>query len=167
MKAVCVFLAHQIVSSYGIAVIAYYLGILVFKLLFPSGGPHSMRPLYWILTETPFFPVQIGLGLLYGWSLGRYLKHRSMVWVWVIPALILCYGLIAMPYLSFRPVSVFERSGGRLSHFFGSGCQPMNGCMDQLLITMPFYASVAYSIGARLSFFLRSRTRLALKESHP
>src|SRR3954454_23894141 len=74
-----------------------------------------------------------------------------MLWVWVLPLAVLCFALIA-----FNPewTSVLARPstvGSRLSHYFGWGCQPRAHCLDQLVITMPFYSSVAYSLGALLA----------------
>ena len=154
LKSVLIFVMHQLLGTWGIALFAYFLGSSVFELFGLFGRSYSMRPLHWILTETPFFPVQIALGLYFGWLLGRRLKHRSMVWVWIIPGLILCYAVVAVPNLSPEPTSVLVHSGGSLSHYFGWGCQPKDRCLDQLLITMPSYAATAYSIGARLAFTL-------------
>jgi hypothetical protein len=77
-----------------------------------------------------------------------------MLWVWVIPLAILLYAFIAVPVLMPRWTSVLERPdtfASRLSHYFGSGCKTSARCLDQLLITMPFYTSVAYSIGVLLA----------------
>lgn len=52
---------------------------------------------------------------------------------------------------SVLPTSVLARPGvgqSRISHYFGRGCRPADNCLDQLLITMPFYSSLAYSLGA-------------------
>jgi hypothetical protein len=151
-KLVPIFVMHQFVGTWGVALFAYYVGSAVFQLLAMINPSYSMRPLHWILTETPFFPVQIILGLYLGWLLARRLKHRQMVWVWIIPGLILGYAVIAVPNLSPVPTSVLAHSGGTFSHYFGWGCQPKDQCLDQLLVTMPFYAATAYSIGARLAF---------------
>jgi len=75
-----------------------------------------------------------------------------MVWVWVLPLAILCYSLVTARVLI--PTSVLARPGviqSRLSHYFGWGCQPVAHCLEQLLITMPFYSSLAYSMGAFLA----------------
>jgi hypothetical protein len=151
-KSVLTFIVHQLVGTWGIAFFAYFSGSYLLELFGPFGRAHWMRSLHWILTETPFFPVQIALGLYSGWVLGRRLKHRSMMWVWVIPGLILCYAVVAMLNLSPPRTLVSLYRGGSLSHYFGWGCQPRDRCLDQLLITMPFYAATAYSIGARLAF---------------
>ena len=151
-KNVLVFAIHQIVGTWGIAIFAYYLGSSSFELLNAFGRPYSMRPLHWILTETPFFPVQIILGLYCGWLVGRRFRHRSMLWVWVIPALILSYAVVAVPTLTPQMTSVLAQTGGPLGHYFGWDCQPKDGCLDQLLLTMPFYVATAYSLGAWFAF---------------
>jgi len=160
LKSVLIFVMHQLLGTWGIALFAYFLGSSVLELFGLFGRPYSMRPLHWILTETPFFPVQIALGLYSGWLLGRRLKHRSMLWVWILPGLVLSYALVAVPTLTPALTSVLDQSGGPLSHYFGWGCQPKNRCLDQLLITMPFYAAVAYSLGAWLARKL-PKTRIA------
>ena len=38
-----------------------------------------------------------------------------------------------------------------LKHYFGAACRVRDPCMDQLIFTMPFYASLAYSAGALLA----------------
>jgi len=147
LKWVLTFIMHQFLGTWGVGVFAYYLGTATLEVFKLFGLPHSMQPLYWILTENPFFPLQIALALYSGWYLARRLKHESMVWVWVIPGLILCCAILEM---TAHRSSVFSRSGGSFSHYLGWGCQPKDHCIDQLLITMPFYAATAYSIGARL-----------------
>jgi hypothetical protein len=151
-KSVIIFVIHQFVGTLGIAFFAYFLGSSIFELPSLFGRTYSMRSLHWILTENPFFPVQIALGLYFGWLLGRRYKHRSMLWIWIVPALILSYAVVAVPTLTPRPRSVLAQTGTPLSHYFGWGCQPKDRCLDQLLITMPFYVAAAYSIGAWLAF---------------
>ena len=109
-----------------------------------------------LLTELHYFPMQIILALWTGWSFGRRFQHRSMLWVWVLPFLLLCYAVVAIPTLAPDIVftSVITQATGNhssLSHYFGSGCLVENGCIDQLIITMPFYVSVFYSLGALLA----------------
>lgn len=70
-----------------------------------------------------------------------------MLWIWVVPSAILAYAFVITNLNSsvlFHHDSIQER----LSYYFGWGCKPREHCIAQLLITMPFYASVAYSLGA-------------------
>lgn len=151
-KSVLTFLFHQFIGMYGIPFTAPLVFSLVFKFLALLGRSYSNRAFYSIVSERPYFPVQITFAVVLGWLLGRALRHRSMVWVWVLPFLILCYSVARTTVLI--PTSVLARPESiqsRISHYFGSGCQPADRCLDQLLITMPFYASAAYSIGAALA----------------
>jgi len=154
MKSLLVFVFHQFVGTWGIAFLAAFGLFSLFDVLpnFANWRP-SLRFVHWLLTENPFYPVQIATGLYFGWLLGRRFHHRSMRWIWILPLAILIYAFAAThtvsPWASvlMRPDTVQSR----LSYYFGWGCQPRARCLDQLLITMPFYASVAYSFGALLA----------------
>jgi len=132
------FPVHQIVSTVGILLLA---GFLTFAVSSPSRAR-------WLLTETPYFPVQIGLAFFVGFILQRYLRHRVMQWVWVLPLSVLCvsFGLLHLPV------------GARIEHYFGTSCRPEFRCFDQLAITLPFYTSVSYSLAAFLSRHFKRRT---------
>lgn len=121
---------HQIMSSLGVPVLA---GFLTFAIT-------SVSRARWILTETPYFPVQIGLAFVIGFVLQRYLGHRVMQWVWVLPFLILSVSFVQTP-LPFV---------ARLDRYFGWGCRPELRCFVQLAVTLPFYAAVSYSLAAFL-----------------
>jgi hypothetical protein len=78
----------------------------------------------------------------------------------------LCYAVVAVP--RFTPDIVFtsvimQATGNHssLSHYFGTDCHLENGCIDQLIITMPFYVSVFYSLGALLARIYPGTTNLS------
>lgn len=146
------FAAHQLVGTYGVPVFAYLLGTSVLHLAALFGMHYPTRNLYYILTETPYFPVQVAVGLSLGWLLARRFRHQSMPYVWVIPFLLLGYAVLAIPTLSLPPTSVLAPQPSRFSHYFGWGCQPKDRCLDQLMTTMPFYAAASYSLGAWFAF---------------
>jgi hypothetical protein len=146
------FLAHQVAATFGVAIFAYLLGISVFDIVAIFTNAHSMRPLHYILTETPYFPVQIALGFWSGWSLGKRVQHKAMIYVWAIPLLILTYAFFSIRSISPGFSSVLTHEPSRFSHYFGWGCQPKDRCLDQIMVTMPFYAASAYSLGAWLAF---------------
>ena len=152
LKSGLTFGLHQFIGMYGIPYTAPVVFSLAFKFLWLFDHNYPTKPFYFVLSENPYFPVQIIFGLILGWLLGRVLRHRSMVWVWVLPLAILCYHVATASVLI--PASVLTRPGigqSRFSHYFGWGCRPADQCLDQLLITMPFYASLAYSLGAVLA----------------
>lgn len=154
VKSLVVFTFHQLAGTWGIAFLAAFGLFELFDIVARiSPWKPSTRFLHWLLTENPFYPVQIAVGLYFGWLLCRRFQHRCMLWIWIFPLAILVYAFVATPLVSpyasvlLRPESV----QARLSFYFGWGCQPRERCIDQLLITMPFYASVAYSAGALLA----------------
>jgi hypothetical protein len=154
-KSVLIFVVHQFLGTWGIAFVAAFGLFSLFDLL-PNFGDWkpSARFVHWLLTENSFYPVQIVAGLYVGWLLGRRFRHRSMLWIWVLPLTILCYALVTASILIPEWASVLARPvtvQSRLSYYFGSGCQPRAHCLDQLMMTMPFYASVAYSLGALIA----------------
>jgi hypothetical protein len=127
----CTFLLHQIISTIGVIVVASF---LTFGIL-PQAKAH------WILTETHYFPVQIGLAFFIGFVNRRYRGHAVMEWVWVLPSLILCVSLVL------TPLPLTES----LSRHFGRACKPEFRCFVQLAVTLPFYTAISYSVAALLS----------------
>lgn len=121
---------HETLSTLGVLALA---GFLTFFFL-PS------QRASWILTEIPYFPVQIPLAFLIGLVLPRFLRHWLMKWVWVLPFLILCVSFVLTPL----PIA------GRINHFLGWGCRPELRCFDQLAVTLPFYTAASYSGAAFL-----------------
>ena len=167
-KSLLVFVLHQFVGTWGVAFLAGFGLSSLFDVL-PAFGrwKPSMRFVHWVLTENPFYPIQIVAGLYFGWLLGRRFQHRSMLWIWILPLAILAYAFVATPVVSpwasilIRP----DTLQSRLSFYFGWGCQPRARCIDQLLITMPLYASVSYSLGALLARNALNKARQKLRDA--
>ncbi|HTS12018.1 MAG TPA: hypothetical protein VMH00_07870 [Candidatus Limnocylindrales bacterium] len=153
IRASLVFVMHQIGATFGVGIVASALLFSSFGLLhWLSPGVLTLHNASRLLTEVPYFPIQVVVGLWSGWFLGRRLWERAMLWVWVLPLLALCCMMIVMPHLTLRSESILTQTEPlyRLSHYFGNGCNVKDGCFDQLMFTMPLYASVSYSIGALL-----------------
>jgi hypothetical protein len=91
--------AALLIGTVGIDILAGFLVAYVFDALQFFGMQLPHKTMFWILTGTPYYPVQIGLGLLLGWSIGRRVQHRTMLWVWILPSIYLMYALIAIPAL--------------------------------------------------------------------
>lgn len=138
------FLGHLALSTLGVVLVAAVLTYSVVLSLHPFFPSLGTRTVHWILTETPYFPVQIVVGLLWGFQLGRRYQHRIMFWTWVVPALAIVSLILFVPLPSVV-VSGVELT--KTEHFFGSGCLPQNHCFEWSL-TVLFYAAAAYSIGA-------------------
>ena len=150
VKTVLVFVLHQIVGTEGVIWLTVFGAFVLTSTVsrVHEAWLHSglIRGMHLILTNTPFFPIQIALGAYLGWKLYSRWQHRSMLWVWILPVLVLTYAVIAISTLS--PWSYSPSDTGPLSHYFGWGCQADYRCYDQLTFTEPFYTSVAYSLGA-------------------
>jgi len=153
---------HQFIGTYGIVFFTPYVLASAFDFLRLFGKQYPSNLMYFVLTGTPFFPLQILLGLILGWLIGRHFRHRAMTLVWVIPALVLLYAIVAVP--TFTPnITPDEYQAGigqsRFVHYFGWGCQPVHRCLDQATVTLPFYVAMAYSIGALLVRITPARFR--------
>src|SRR5438477_10180068 len=136
--SVFVFVMHQIIATEGVI----WLTILGTFLLRGSirdvheawASSAFMRAMHLILSNTPFFPVQIVAGTYLGWSLYRRWRHRSMLWVWILPGILLAYAVTER--LTISPWSMSVETGP-LSHYFGWGCRADDRCHDQLFFTQP------------------------------
>ena len=152
------FFAHQLIGSYVVGFFAAFVTLSSFEIvrfLYP-GVPMSVA--YRLLTGTPYYPIQIAAALSIGWSLNRRLQHPSVRWVWVLPCCILLFFLTTTIPLRHQWTSVLVPNNSpvsRLSYYFGHGCLAFNGCIDQIVLTMPFYVSVAYSVSGAVA--LRGR----------
>jgi hypothetical protein len=148
------FVVHQIVGTYGIAACTTFALGLTLDFLGPIGRSFGQENYHFVLTDIPFFPLQLCTGFCAGWFISRKLRDRSMIWVWVLPLMLLLWALADLPSISPSQLTsvMMQPSVGqnRWSHYFGWGCRTKYGCLDQLVITLPFYAAVVYSFGAYL-----------------
>lgn len=162
---------HQFIGTWGVALSANLLASLPFDVIRSlDPGLLNFHTTRWLLTELPWFPIQVGTALWLGWAFSRQFHHRSMLWIWVIPLAGLCYVVIAVPTLTpdILPLALQAGVGqSRLSHYFGRGCRPEDRCIDQMFVTMPFYTSVFYSLGAFLAQRLSATRHLTADEQTP
>ena len=145
------FLIHLLVAAIGVPVAASVLrySILFFlEQFYPSLSLRVGRQMHWILLQTPYFPVQIIIGLVWGFQLGRHFRHRVMLWTWTVPAVTIALLILFAP---FRPVIVSGVEISKVQHFFGWSCLPQNHCFEQVALTLPLYSASAYSLGAFLA----------------
>jgi hypothetical protein len=164
IRIIASFIVHQVVGTWGVAVTVPFLVVFVGDFLRLFGKTIPMRNFHWILTETGYFPLQIAFALFLGWLLGRDLRRQSMLWIWVLPFAILCYAVAAVPTVSPFPIPPTLQSGigqSRFLHYFGSGCVAEHRCLDQIIITMPFYTATSYSIGTLLATRIPQDSQLA------
>jgi hypothetical protein len=100
-KSVLIFALHQLIATLGVGFLAGTATFFVFGLLRPASSQFfTEHNVYQVLTQLPYFPVQILEGLWCGWVLSRRLRRREMLCIWVLPALILSYAMIFEPNTS-------------------------------------------------------------------
>lgn len=158
------FLIHQSLGAWGAVYAAPAAVVLLSELGSHVGINTTLSQGQWILYGTPFFLTQVALALFLGWTLSGTLRHRSMLWVWMLPLLALFLALFGVPLLPvpssasilFPPMDHLTIAqtaslgfASRLSHFFGwgAGTRPFN----QVAVTLPLYSAAAYSLGACLA----------------
>ena len=157
-KKILLFVFHVLVSTAGVIVGAVTISYSLIAAVQQVYAHASFRSASWILTETPFFPVQILLGLVWGFVWFRRFRHDVMFWAWTVPTAVII-GLIL-----FAPLSPTTASGIELTpleHFFGWKCLPQNRCFEQVGFTLPFYSACAYSLGAFMARGLNGPAPLA------
>ena len=167
IRGALVSVLHQFIGYFGIVILASYMTAYVFDVLRLLGEPYPAKTMYWILSGTPYFPVQIGLGLILGWLIGQRVRHWAMVWVWVLPLAVLVHAIFAIPTLAPKWIPPAFQAGigeSRWKHYFGWGCGGARPCFDQNAFTLPFYGAAAYSIGALLARKLRKAVPAGPKE---
>src|SRR5208282_827134 len=151
VTGVLVFLMHQVIAT-GILFFTGYMAVWVAADLprIISIGIH--QSFIRSVTRPPYFPAQILWGFFLGWSLSGFLRHRTMLWVWVVPSLVLGWLFIRFPNC---PANLFRNacldSPSVYSLLFGRNCTPGGSCLYQLYFTYPFLAAATYSVGAFLA----------------
>jgi hypothetical protein len=126
-----------IVGSMSIGAIAALLVWLIWNVT----SPHSdFRVVQATLLQRPF-PLQLTSAVFLGWVAAPRLRAANLAkWTWVVPSLLLLVRL-----LTWKSTSLLSNDNV-FSHFLGA-CSRMY-CADQFTVTLPFYASLAYSIAA-------------------
>jgi hypothetical protein len=115
--------------------------VAFFLILILSASSHNadVEVIRWILLHRPF-PFQLLAALLLGVFVSPRLSAPTLArWVWVVPLLALLLRLFSWkPYSALLAETAWQ-------HFFGP-CVRLY-CPEQFTLTLPFYASLAYSIG--------------------
>jgi len=146
---------HQFVGTLGTAFLAAFALVSLAETGQILHLSSSARWAYWILTETPYYPVQIALAFYLGWVIWKRFPTRSARYVWVLPLLLLVFAVTTRITLSPRSTSVLllpRNEPSHFSHWFGWGCRPAAHCLDQLVLTLPLYVSLSYSVGAQTAW---------------
>ncbi len=147
---------HLSISIIGVLLLSNLATFFLFKCAHSFFPSITIQQLRWTLTGVHGFPVQAVVGLLAGFILARYMRRRVMIWIWLLPLIFLCAGILfgGKDYASWW------------SYYFGSGCDVRDRCFDQMLFTLPLVASVAYSLGAALRRPISGQNSIQTKIAH-
>jgi hypothetical protein len=138
------YLVHCSVASLGVFLASALVTVLLEKSLNPGFADR--------LFAGPAHITQLVLGLIAGVLMNRRTHSGSALFSWVPAAIIVAIDVQA--YMRIGGVSYVH------GHLFGTQC---GECIEPLLIVSPFYASLAYSFGALLSFKLPKRSPVESK----
>jgi hypothetical protein len=127
-----VYLLHCSVAAVGVLLISVLMGAILEKAL-TSG---LIDPLF----NRPACPIQIAIGFTIGLLFNRHMRSRSAIFAWIPAALCLLVDVRA-----YMQIGGLHYLG---DHLFGTNC---GECIERFFVVSPFYASVAYSVGAWLA----------------
>ena len=139
--SVLAFVGHQLFCPYVLIALSAFLTFMAMPLVHVWNQTASVRTAHWILTETPYYPVQITIALIAGFAIGTFRWLPFTRWMWVFPSMLLLGALVFVR---------LPEGQTRLSHFFGWGGLPQFHQGDGTVFTLPFYISVVYSATAFL-----------------
>jgi len=125
---------HQVFCPFALLFVT---AIITFSLVGVFHG--TLKTAHYILTGMPYFPVQVGVGAVIGFLVGRYANWPLTRWVWIMPAGILLAYMIFVPPPQGVPL---------FGYWFGWSGAPGHVPWPSLQpgVTMPFYMSATYSL---------------------
>lgn len=130
-------LAH-LPSVYASALIGFLASLLIVMTYPPAGSQGNLSGL---MLERFWLP-ELVTAIWLGWFLYRRIPSRLAFLAWVPPAVFLIWNVLEWHRSGFQYDSTWDT-------FFGSHCGD-SGCLYELLLTMPFYTGLGYSMGALL-----------------
>ena len=146
-NALLSFISHQLTATVGVPIGLAFLLRSLTSVVRLAGGDILQSDTSKLLTEHHSFPLQTIAAVLIGFFAYKYTNSKTALWVWLLP----CIVFAVLFATSHSPTVIESGLEWKAQHFFGSGCNPRQGCIDQVLFTLPLYTSVAYSVGAWMS----------------
>jgi hypothetical protein len=134
---------HVFTAVVGSMTVGAVMAVLLFVIWSAASPQHShLRFVQARLVQRPFL-FQLLSAILLGWLAAPRLRAVHLAkWAWVVPSAALLVHVIAWK------ANAGLSGESVCSHFFGQ-C-PRLYCEDQFSVTLPFFASVVYSIAASL-----------------
>jgi hypothetical protein len=139
MRWVALYLLHLLTATFGVMLATGILLNVVLKPLEPWIGHAKLVS----VAKGPYYPLPIVLAGLAGYFGYIRFKGNYRFWVWIVPTVYLATKIIL-----WTPTSILGDYswGATLAHFF-AGTPPH---YPEGNITIPFYTSLSYTLGALL-----------------
>ena len=144
------FVFQSIIATIGALVVGMICGAapaIVAALVVKSSSAGSFEDrlvslrIFRVLVDSPYFLGPIIVAFILGAFASRAWETNAGLWVWLLPTGILVWNLLTWKSYTSRTNWV-----DAWANYFGSDCGDSE-CLYELLVTAPFYTSVAYSLG--------------------
>jgi hypothetical protein len=138
-------LAHRLLHIAGVylSVLAGFVISLFLVAVLPGGGSHDR--FFGQVVSEPFWVPEIVAGILFGRLCYLRAPSRIAFVAWIVPGVLLAWNV----WSDQQTMSAYDSTWDT---YFGRNCGGSE-CIYQLVLTVPFYAGVAYSLGACIAFF--------------
>lgn len=138
MRWVCFYLLHLLASTFGVMLAT---AILLNDILKPLLEPRISDAKLISIATGPYYALPIVLAALAGYFGYTRIKGNYCFWVWIVPT-----AYLATKIFLWTPTSILadQNWGTTLAHFF-VGTPPR---YPEGNVTIPFYTSLAYTLGA-------------------
>lgn len=145
------FLIESVVATLGafvLGAIGALLSSIVVGLLTRNSGPGDFmdhlvdQRVFRVLVDNPYFLCPIVAAFVLGLFSHRVWKTNASFWLWVVPAVFLVWNVF-----SWKSYTSRSNLADAWANYFGSDCGESE-CLYEVLVTAPFYTSVAYSVGS-------------------
>jgi hypothetical protein len=131
------------------ATILGFVASILITIVVPGAGEQST--LIGQLTAEPFWVPEIVAGLLLGWLAYETVPSKIAFIAWAAPGSFLLWSAWSWQ----RRMAVYDSTWDT---YFGRHCGGSE-CLYQLFLTVPFYSSIFYSIGAFSKYIVARRTK--------
>ena len=160
------FLIQQVISTLG----AILFGICVVLLISlisasvtknTSGGnfaDHVVEQPAFVLLNEPYYAGPVLCGFILGAIGRRFFRSRSALCVWIVPAVILLFHVLTWEGASSATGAAYWPDVW--ANYFGSDCGGSE-CLYEFFVTLPFFTSLAYTLGWVVANLWRGRRIVA------